>query len=48
MQTNKETKKAIEELREYCRSPECKQWTVVRKLQSPQRLACIFASENVK
>ena len=32
-----ETRKALEELKEYCRSPESKPWQTVRKLQSPVR-----------
>lgn len=34
-----ETRKALEELKEYCRSPESKPWQTVRKLQSPVRFA---------
>ena len=32
-----ETKKALDQLKEYCRSPESKPWQTVRKLQSPVR-----------
>jgi len=38
-QGTEETKQAIEELRSYCRSPECKQWSLVTKLKSPERFA---------
>ncbi|KAL1140876.1 hypothetical protein AAG570_000804 [Ranatra chinensis] len=34
-----ETKKALEELRGYCSSPECNQWKTVLKLKNPQRFA---------
>jgi len=34
-----ETKKALEELQNYCRSPESKPWRTVSKLQSPHRFA---------
>jgi hypothetical protein len=34
-QGEEETRKALEELKEYCRSPQCNQWSVVRKLKSP-------------
>ena len=32
-----ETKKALDQLKEYCRSPESKPWQTVRKLRSPVR-----------
>ncbi|CAL1533159.1 unnamed protein product [Lymnaea stagnalis] len=34
-----ETKKALEELREYCRSPNCDAWKTVSRLNSPNRFA---------
>lgn len=33
-----ETRKALEELRGYCSSPECKAWKTVLKLKNPTRL----------
>lgn len=33
----KETKKALEELREFCRSPKCAPWQVMDTMQSPKR-----------
>jgi len=30
-----ETRKALEELRRYCRSPECNAWKTVSRLSSP-------------
>ena len=36
-QGNEETKQALEDLREYCRSPQCKSWSIIAKLKSPQR-----------
>jgi len=38
-QRNKETRKALEELRNYCQSPESKPWLTVTKLNSPSRFA---------
>ncbi|XP_026569533.1 nuclear envelope integral membrane protein 1 [Pseudonaja textilis] len=34
-----ETRKALEELREYCRSPEFSAWKAVSRIQSPKRFA---------
>ncbi|XP_053673619.1 nuclear envelope integral membrane protein-like [Anopheles nili] len=34
-----ETDRALNELREYCRSPECKQWTTMMRLRDPVRFA---------
>ncbi|XP_022081667.1 nuclear envelope integral membrane protein 1-like [Acanthaster planci] len=34
-----ETRKALDELREFCRSPECNQWQMIAKLESPKRFA---------
>ncbi len=34
-----ETQRALEELRNYCNSPDCKQWRLVRQLQDPDRFA---------
>ena len=36
-QAREETRKALEELREYCRSPVCKPWKMVSRLESPKR-----------
>ncbi|KAK7019359.1 hypothetical protein SK128_020211 [Halocaridina rubra] len=36
-QGNVETRKALEELREYCHSPNCNAWKTVSKLKSPTR-----------
>lgn len=32
-----ETKKALEELRSFCQSPECKPWKTISRLRSPNR-----------
>lgn len=32
-----ETRKALEELREYCNSPDCSAWKTVSRIQSPKR-----------
>ncbi|XP_074653008.1 nuclear envelope integral membrane protein 1-like [Tubulanus polymorphus] len=34
-----ETRKALEELRQYCRSPQCDTWRTVSRLDSPSRFA---------
>nr|XP_012418311.1 PREDICTED: transmembrane protein 194A [Odobenus rosmarus divergens] len=34
-----ETRKALEELREYCNSPDCSAWKTVSRIQSPKRFA---------
>nr|XP_040238005.2 nuclear envelope integral membrane protein 1 [Anopheles coluzzii] len=34
-----ETDRALKDLREYCRSPECKQWTTMMRLRDPVRFA---------
>jgi len=38
-QRNEETKKALEDLRAYCQSPESKPWKTVTRLSSPSRFA---------
>ncbi|XP_037785385.1 nuclear envelope integral membrane protein 1-like isoform X2 [Penaeus monodon] len=38
-QANVETRKALEELRSFCRSPGCDAWKTVSRLKSPQRFA---------
>lgn len=37
LQGEVETRKALEELRSYCRSPDFSAWTVVSRIQSPKR-----------
>ncbi|KAF6120611.1 nuclear envelope integral membrane protein 1 [Phyllostomus discolor] len=34
-----ETRKALEELREYCNSPDCSAWKTISRIQSPKRFA---------
>lgn len=36
-QGEEETRRALEELRKYCKSPEFNPWKTVSRLQSPQR-----------
>merc|ERR1719228_1956558 len=38
-QAHEETRKALEQLKNYCRSPESKPWQTVMRLNSPQRFA---------
>ncbi|XP_041371494.1 nuclear envelope integral membrane protein 1-like [Gigantopelta aegis] len=40
-----ETERALAELRDYCRSPDCDSWKVVSRLQSPQRFANFIGGE---
>ena len=37
MQGTEETRRALEDLREYCSSPECDTWRLVSRLQNPTR-----------
>lgn len=40
------TKKALEELRGYCSSPECSPWKTVAVLQAPKRFSSFIQGEN--
>ncbi|XP_055843342.1 nuclear envelope integral membrane protein [Episyrphus balteatus] len=42
----KETTKALEDLRNYCSSPECKQWRIMKKLKDPLRFAEFVEGES--
>lgn len=42
----RETSKALEDLRRYCSSPECKQWRVVTKLKDPTRFASFMEGSS--
>ncbi|KFQ31283.1 Transmembrane protein 194A, partial [Merops nubicus] len=39
LQGELETRRALEELRNYCRSPDFSAWTTVSRIQSPKRFA---------
>ena len=39
-EAQRETLKALEELRGYCSSPECDSWRVVSRLKDPKRYLC--------
>ncbi|CAC5369443.1 Nuclear envelope integral membrane protein 1 [Mytilus coruscus] len=41
-----ETKKALEDLRKFCQSPECKPWKVISKLKSPDRFASFIEGDS--
>lgn len=41
-----ETKKALEDLRQFCQSPECKPWKVISKLKSPERFASFVEGDS--
>ena len=36
-QAQEYTVKALSELREYCQSPKCNTWKIIRKLKTPDR-----------
>lgn len=36
---NEQTKKELEKLRDFCRSPDCQAWKIISRLKSPQRFA---------
>ncbi|XP_055541490.1 nuclear envelope integral membrane protein [Wyeomyia smithii] len=42
----RETTKALEELRAYCSSPQCKQWNTVLKLKDPSRFASFMEGSS--
>ncbi|XP_055912469.1 nuclear envelope integral membrane protein [Eupeodes corollae] len=42
----KETTKALDELRTFCSSPECKQWRIMKKLKDPLRFAEFVEGES--
>lgn len=42
----RETTKALEELRSYCSSPQCKQWNTVLKLRDPSRFASFMEGSS--
>ncbi|XP_055973568.1 nuclear envelope integral membrane protein 1 [Sorex fumeus] len=39
LQGERETKKALEDLREYCNSPDCSAWKTISRIKSPKRFA---------
>lgn len=42
----RETTKALDELRSYCSSPECKQWSTMVKLKDPRRFASFMEGDS--
>lgn len=45
-QGQRETEKALKELRQYVKSPECKHWKVVSKLREPSRFASFVEGDS--
>ncbi|KAL3835785.1 hypothetical protein ACJMK2_021261 [Sinanodonta woodiana] len=45
-QGERETIKALEDLRKYCSSPQCSPWKVISKLKDPQRFASFIEGES--
>lgn len=37
---------ALDQLREFCSSPDCKQWKIVQKLKDPMRFASFIEGES--
>lgn len=46
MQGSEETKKALEQLREYCKSPDCNAWKTISRVKTPQRLAAFVEGDS--
>ncbi|KAK6183454.1 hypothetical protein SNE40_010933 [Patella caerulea] len=40
------TEKALEELRQYCKSPECQTWKVISRIKSPSKFASFVEGED--
>jgi hypothetical protein len=45
-QANDFTQKALAELKEYCKSPECDKWKVISRIKSPERFAKFIQDES--
>jgi hypothetical protein len=45
-EANDYTQKALEELKQYCKSPQCNTWRVVSRVKSPDRLAKFIQDES--
>ncbi|ELU07958.1 hypothetical protein CAPTEDRAFT_178472 [Capitella teleta] len=45
-QAQVETQKALDELRQYCRSPECNAWKTISRMHSPSRFANFVEGES--
>merc|ERR1712136_57093 len=41
-----ETKKALEKLRDYCKSPDCNAWKTISRVKTPQRLAAFVEGDS--
>lgn len=46
LQGSEETKKALAELREYCKSPDCNAWKTISRVKTPQRLAAFVEGDS--
>eukprot|EP00794_Sanderia_malayensis_P003475 gene3475-3973_t len=46
-QAERETKKALQELRGYCSSPDCNSWKVVSRLKDPKKFASFVQSGEI-
>lgn len=46
MQGSEETQKALEQLREYCKSPDCNAWKTISRVKTPQRLAAFVEGDS--
>jgi len=46
LQGSVETRKALEQLREYCKSPDCNAWKTISRVKTPQRLAAFVEGNS--
>lgn len=46
LQGSEETRKALEQLREYCKSPNCNAWKTISRVRTPQRLAAFVEGDS--
>ncbi|XP_006825532.1 nuclear envelope integral membrane protein 1-like [Saccoglossus kowalevskii] len=47
IQAHRETQKALRELKQYCRSPDCDAWKVISRLDSPSRFAKFVSGDEL-
>jgi len=46
LQGSVETRKALEQLRDYCKSPDCNAWKTISRVKTPQRLAAFVEGNS--
>jgi hypothetical protein len=45
-QADEYTQKALHDLKEYCKSPECDKWKIISRVKSPEKLAKFIQNES--